>query len=290
VTAANAVERQSVWLETNDGARLSARWWPGCDRRARTIVALSALGTDKSYFDWWAEALARWGWGVLTVDLRGIGRSSGDDSVSIDDWIDSDIPTVVRFLREEIAPDFLGAVAHSAGGLLLGASPAIHLLDGAVLVGAGLPYPNLYRPRDATVLALALWFVPLVATLPIGWSGSLARRLPRCPRKAFRQFRRWSLAGQLTGSDGEALEPRFRAVRVPLVFCPLVADRRSPAPSVLALRELFENAPSQLRPLSGGGGARGHFGPFKRAGAETVWRELERLLEELSAHRCSADA
>jgi len=73
--AARGMSISEVTLRTSDGVRLSAWWVPSTNRAA--VVLLHGAGENRTATVPQAAVLARHGYGVLVLDARGHGRSSG---------------------------------------------------------------------------------------------------------------------------------------------------------------------------------------------------------------------
>ena len=94
-----------------------------------------------------ADHLARSGVAVLRTDDRGVGGSTGDIMQSTTSDFADDALTAVRFLRgrETIAPDRIGLLGHSEGGLSapLAASRSRDVAFLVLLAAPGVPTPEL---------------------------------------------------------------------------------------------------------------------------------------------------
>ncbi|MFM6517834.1 MAG: alpha/beta fold hydrolase, partial [Microcystis panniformis] len=97
------------------------------------------MAAPQGYLRWFAAYLAAQGWGVLTFDYRGIGTSKDeqfDSTVTIDDWVNLDIPAAVSEVKRRTKTQFLAVIAHSVGGQLLGQSPVRQDIDGALFISS----------------------------------------------------------------------------------------------------------------------------------------------------------
>ncbi len=185
--------------------------------------------------------LARGGFDVFNLDLRGHGRSrhlGARRCGGIDDYVRDDLPAAVEEVQRLSGKRRVWIVGHSLGGLV--AYAAAPRLDGAVagLVSLGSPY-HLSR-GSLTLGALAFFFRALaIARLPnaplplapVGLTMSLLRRFAESPLYPL-PLRGWH-AGSL---EPHVLEQHFR----------LAFDRA-------ALAEMTDSSCGARRAASAGG-------------------------------------
>jgi pimeloyl-ACP methyl ester carboxylesterase len=127
---------EDVSLHTPDGVELAAWYVPSSNRAA--VILLHGAGSTRSNVLDHAVVLADAGFGVLMVDARGHGESSGR-AMDFGWHGDSDIAAAIRYLttRADVDPTRIGAVGLSMGGEeALGASGANDLLRAVVAEGA----------------------------------------------------------------------------------------------------------------------------------------------------------
>lgn len=180
---------QDVTLRGDDGVQLSAWYVPSTNGAA--VVALHGAGSTRTAVLDEAGVLARHGYGVLMLDARGHGRSSGT-AMDFGWWGDRDVALAVRWLqtRPDITSGRIGALGMSMGGEeAIGAAasnPAIRAVvaEGALWRGsmdAG------WLPRDASgyiergMLAVQTMFTGLLtdAPQPISLRRAVAAIAPR---------------------------------------------------------------------------------------------------------------
>ena len=114
-TAAPGGPQAQAVVPTADGERLSAWYTPSTTGAA--VVLLPGSGSSSAALGRHAAVLADGGLGVLAVDPRGHGDSTGRGM----DWGwfgDEDVPSAVTFLTEQADadPDRIGVVGLSMGG------------------------------------------------------------------------------------------------------------------------------------------------------------------------------
>ncbi len=284
------IARQKITIEAADGRHLSARWWPGTQAEERSVVFVPALAAPQEYLHFFASHLAQNGWGALTFDYRSAGasREAGDDSsVTLDDWVNLDIPAAVSEAQRRANPKFLAAIAHSIGGQLLGQSPIRYEINGALFIAAQRGIPKLYkgvgRIRVEYAYAIFPILIRLLGRLPV----SSFTFPDACSGQAVRQWVRWGRDGVFTSASGENVEPRFAEYRGPLTAVAIADDEYyAPPESVEALSRMYSNAEQQrliVRPQDYGVEKIGHFGFFHRRAPRELWDQGESWLRDLEA-------
>lgn len=285
-----SIARQIISIETSDGRQLSARWWPGVQSAERSVVFVSALAAPQEYLSFFASYLAQRGWGVLTFDYRSVGgsREAGyDSSVTLDDWVNLDLPAAVSEVKRRANPKFLGAVAHSIGGQLIGQSPIRHDIDGALLIAAQRGRPRFYKGVGRLRIEYAYAIFPLLINL-LGRLPVSSYTLPtECSGRAISQWIRWGRSGVFTESAGANVEQRFAEYAKPLTAVTVADDEHyAPAEAVEALTQMYQNAclrRETLRPQDYGIETVGHFGFFHRHVPRKLWEQGEMWLLDLES-------
>jgi acylglycerol lipase len=117
--AGDGVSHAEVALEGTGGLRLYARRWTGSEPARGVLVVVHGLKDHSDRYATFAGALARAGYAVYALDLRGHGRSAGP-RVTVDDF-DHYVADVARLLAHAQAehpglPAFV--FGHSMGGVI----------------------------------------------------------------------------------------------------------------------------------------------------------------------------
>jgi len=103
----------------------------------------------------WADTLTRSGVGVLRLDDRGVGGSSGDKDAATHATLLSDIQTALDFLTNHahVDADRLGVIGHSEGALLAAATATVPAgVSLAVLLACpGLPGERLLHAQAEAI-------------------------------------------------------------------------------------------------------------------------------------------
>ena len=130
------LDAESVTVPTADGVVLAGWYAPSSNRAA--VVVLHGAGSTRSDALDEAVVLADAGFGVLLVDARGHGESTGR-AMDFGWWGDADVAAATEFLanRPDVDPGRIGAVGLSMGGEeVIGASGTDERLVAVVAEGA----------------------------------------------------------------------------------------------------------------------------------------------------------
>ncbi|MEH2361763.1 alpha/beta hydrolase family protein [Nostoc sp.] len=282
------LREENITIVAMDGRQLSARWWLGAKASEHSVVFLPALAAPQIYLRWFAAYLATQGWGVLTFDYRGIGASKdvqGDSSVTFDDWVNLDIPAVVAEVKQRTRTKFLGVIAHSIGGHLLGQSPVRQCIDGALFISAQRGIPKLFKGMARLRIHYAYVFFPLFIRI-FGELPVSKYTLPQqCPSQVLLQWIKWGRTGVLTDANGVNVEPRFADYKNPLTTITISDDDDyASAVSVEALARLYVGTTVHhqlITPQDYGLESIGHFGFFNRRVPLMLWSQVEEWLKHL---------
>lgn len=125
---------EAVRLTTDDDVSLAA--WYAPPQNGAAIVLLHGSGNSRDAARAHAEMLARSGFGVLALDLRGHGESGGD--INRLGWQGTqDVGAAVRYLQTREEVRVIGGLGLSVGGeILLGAASEYPVLRALVSEGA----------------------------------------------------------------------------------------------------------------------------------------------------------
>lgn len=252
------------------------------------MVFIPALAAPQEYLNFFASFLAQRGWGVLTFDYRSVGSSRGvdfDESVTLDDWVNFDLPAAVSEVKRRANPKFLCAIAHSIGGQLIGQSPIRREIDGALFISSQRGRPKFYKGVGRIRIEYAYAVFPLLINL-LGRLPVSTYTLPaECSGRAVKQWVSWGRSGIFTEIAGTNVEPRFADYDKPLTAVTVADDEYyAPAEAVEALTQMYQNADLKreiIRPQDYGMDAVGHFGFFHRHASRQLWEQAEQWLRDL---------
>jgi predicted alpha/beta hydrolase len=280
---------EKITVTAADGRQLSARWWPGVQSEQYSLILIPAIAAPQIYLQQFASYLAQQGWGVLTFDYRGIGSSQDahlDTTVTLDDWVNLDLPAAILEVKSRTNAQFLGAIAHSIGGQIFGQSPACKYIDGAIFISAQRGIPSLFKGWARLRINYAYIVFPMLIYL-FGYLPISKFTLPqKCPSLALLQWISWGKTGVITDKNGVNIEKRFANYNKKLTVFIISDDiYYASSESVKALTALYKKAMVHYRsiiPQDYGSGMIGHFGFFRRRTSPILWAQVENCLRELS--------
>jgi predicted alpha/beta hydrolase len=267
-------------LVARDGYRLGATLFEG---GARAVLIMPATGVPQAYYAKFAAYLAGRGFTVLTFDYRGIGRSLHGDirrlRARMRDWALLDAAAALTHVKDRK----VRIVGHSFGGQALGLLPEPERIVRALVVGSQSGYwrhwPALGRAWMWPVTHFAL---PAFSRLHGYFPGSRLGFGEDLPKGVAIEWARWCRHPRyLVGALGA--EDLYRRVRAPLRAYAIGDDPFAPRAAVAALLALYPNAPGEVRavePRELGVRRIGHFGFFREAFRDSLWREAADWLEE----------
>ena len=282
------IAREKITIETADGHQLSARWWPGSENGQRSILFIPGLAAPQEYLHFFASYLAQRDWNVLTFDYRSVGGSRDprvNDTATLDDWVNIDLPAALEAIRERTNSKFIGVIAHSIGGQLLGQSPIRSEIDGALFISAqrGIRkhYEGVARFRVEWAYALFPVMIQIFGNMP----PSKYTFPVQCSGQAVRQWVEWGRRGLFVDRNGRSVEERFGEFRGPLTAVTIEDDAYyAPAGAVEALTRVYRNAEVErvmLSPKEFGAERIEHFGFFHRHAPRTMWDRATTWLDDL---------
>jgi predicted alpha/beta hydrolase len=224
----------------------------------------------------------------MTLDYRGMGGSchgAGIRSVRVDHWIEEDIPLAVEKMAWLTRAPFVGVFAHSLAGQLLGQSPVVERVNGALFWGCQRGIPSLFQGLHYLRAQYAYWTFPLLIRLLGQLPTSRVTFPAQTPPQVVLQWIRWGRQGRFRNAKGEDTEGRFARFRGPLLSLRASDDHDyAPAPAVKALERLYTGAhltSDTLSPSEFGLTELGHFGVFSARAPKSVFDRLHQGLMNL---------
>ena len=277
---------ESIAIETSDGVHLGATLFRPRGTARRAIAIQGATGVKQTYYAGFAAYLAERGFGVVTYDYRGIGRSKPATlkgyGATMRDWAERDVPAAFDFLEHALPQARLMAIGHSFGGQIYGLLPQRERIAAALLVGAQSGYWRHWRG----VRRLAMWAftyvaIPAVTRLQGYAAASRIGMGEDLPAGVALDWVRWCRHPEyVVGVLGAHVDyARFRA---PLRIVAASDDRYAPLEAVEALLKLYPSVRGEIRrvtPRDIGARRIGHFGFFREQFRDTLWREAADWLE-----------
>jgi alpha-beta hydrolase superfamily lysophospholipase len=137
-----AIRHEEDYFNAADGRRLyEQRWLPEGEPRAHLAI-MHGFAEHSARYAYTAEALARRGYAVHALDLRGHGRSEGDRAYvrSMNEYL-LDMRVFLARVRERAGATPVFLLGHSMGGGIVALALCVDPPDvrGAMLSGAVLP-------------------------------------------------------------------------------------------------------------------------------------------------------
>ena len=145
------MDRQEIFLTTNDGLKLSADYYPSGGDRA--VILLHQNKKDKSSYDFLIPKLLENGYQVLNIDLRGHGRSQGDYSKFRDEDFQkmfSDVWAGESYMHEINPQMKIQLIGASIGANTALRFQEMNTVDSVIALSPGLNYHGI-DPVDANL-------------------------------------------------------------------------------------------------------------------------------------------
>lgn len=271
-----------------DGRTLGGTLWQADAPRGAVLIG-GATATPHRYYAAFAAWLASEGYTTLAFDYRGVGASRegppARESATLQDWA-GDLEAALATLHDAAPGLPVWLVGHSFGGQALGLSDALGEVDGALLVGAQLGWwghwPGLSRWRMWTT-----WNVLFPLTLAaVGYIPGVLIGEDLPPGVA-REWARWCRSPRYLLDHVPDAEARLRAFRGRAELWAFTDDDYAPEAAVRALAA--QVGPGAwvrvVSPARTRGAPIGHFGPFRKAAATTLWTDVRDVLDAWTAER-----
>lgn len=281
MSAAATMREQALKIPALDGYQLDALLLHPAGDPAGAIVVNGATGVPKGFYRRFASYAAGRGYAALLYDYRGTGGSRPPSLRGFDAtlraWGQQDIPGALAWLQREYAGLPLFALGHSAGGQLLGLTPAHRVLRAAAFVAVSTGY---WRGMPLAYSLYSLAMLRLAFPLSVGAFGYLpARRLglgEDLPAGVAREWADWCMRpGYLADFFGKTISAHdYDAFRAPLLWLSLSDDPIATPRNVASLQGLYRATTiddRRLTPRELGLPAVGHLGFFREGGRAALW-------------------
>jgi predicted alpha/beta hydrolase len=260
-----------------DGYKLAATLYEPAAGGDALVLINSATAVLRDYYDAFARHLAGEGFTVLTYDYRGIGgsrpRSLRGFRARMRDWGQLDLAGVLEWIGGHLRPRRLLAVGHSVGGQLVGLAEGNWRVHALLTVAAQSAWWGLW-PRPGRYRMILTWYlIPVLSRLYGYLPGSFGTKQD-LPDGVAREWARWARRPQYLMED--AFRPGFERFRGPLLAYSFSDDDYAPRAAVEGLLDFYTDADIRhrhVRPAEIGAQSIGHFGFFRQAFKETLWRD-----------------
>jgi predicted alpha/beta hydrolase len=269
-----------------DGYPLAATTFLPSGAPKAAVVLGSATAVPRKIYRGFASYLAERDFAVLTYDYRGIAGSRPHSLIGFParmrDWATLDTTAALKFARKTWPGGPLLMVGHSFGGQALGLVPNNADIARALLIAAQAGYWRLFRaPEKYRVYAMmnAGRLITRACGYTPGWTG-IGEDLPK---GVFLEWADWVMSKRYFLDDPTLAElanfPRYRGA---LRAIGIDDDPwATPRAIDLLLSAFTGTRPErrQINPRALGVGPIGHFGFFRPAHRDTLWREAADWLE-----------
>lgn len=290
---------ESRGVELPGGQRIVARIFrppPGARSGSGcrgAVLLVPAMGVAQAFYAPLAKWLAGDGFLALTFDYRGMGLSRPPEhrrtlrgfAVGLLDWAREDCAAMVGLALLEAPGQPLFWLGHSLGGQILPFVPNREAVARVITVASGSGYWRDNSPRLRRFAGL-LWYGVVPASMAVCgyFPGKRLNMVGDLPKGVMAQWRRWCLHPEYAvGVEGEAARRLFAAVTTPIVSYSFTDDDFMSERNTASLHGFYDNAPRTMKrfsPAELGESRIGHFGFFRPAVAEVLWRP--HLLPELA--------
>ena len=248
-----------------------------------TLVIHSATAVPRQYYARFAEYAASRGWTTLTFDYRGIGDSRPRNlrgfRASMTDWARLDAEAAHRWILKNAPGGRHAVLGHSFGGQAMALMSDNAKLDAVAMIGAQSGYWQNFSVRKWPFYAF-LWYIAMPAfSHLLGYFPAKKLRLGEdLPREAALEWSHWNRSPNYLMTDFKSeADNHFREMTCPILIYEIADDDYAPPKAVRALAKYLPAAKLKVRPLSAqelGVKKIGHFGPFREAFRETIWKEI----------------
>jgi len=292
IVAKTSPAAKTVAIPTESGRELGARLYAHPFPVAALIVH-GATAVPQRFYEPFAQAMAEFGFAVLTYDYRGVGASAdrplADDPTTMTDWVD-DAAAAQTWLVETLPDLPLLVVGHSFGGQFAATLEEERPADALVLVGAQSGYFGSFAPVERGKLWLTWKLgIPALTTafgyLP-GWAG-LGEDLPS---GVARQWARWCSSPDYMLSELPELERPLASYRGRVLALSFTDDDFAPRANVEWLNSKLKSAElvhRHLEPAAVGLPEVGHFGLFRKRSRQALWSLVAAFLLDVAYKRRS---
>lgn len=272
-----------VRISATDGYALGARRY-GDHSAGPWVVIAGATAVKQAYYARFAAWLSLQGCTVLTFDYRGIGDSRPGQlrgfEARLRDWGERDLEGVLRFSLKEKGSRPLHLIGHSVGGQLLGLATSNDGLERVLTVGSQSGYWGHWPGVSAWRMA-ATWYglMPVLGNV-VGYIPGKLGMGEDLPGGVALEWARWCRHPHYLLGDGVSREG-FERLRAPLKAISIDDDDYAPSQAVDWLHALYTNAPLErhhVTPRELGAQAIGHFGFFRSAFQDSLWRQVTGFL------------
>lgn len=248
---------------------------------AAVAIIAPAMGVTQRFYEPFARWLAGRGVVTYTFDYRGVGASGPPGGrlrgfrATIHDWATLDCAAVIDDAAARHPDKPIYWIGHSVGAQILGLIPNRERVRAMLSVAAGSGYYR-YNARPLRWYVLSLWGLIMPVALRIAgyFPGKKLRMVGDLPYGVAEQWRRWCLAADYLGVEGEEVREQLARVETPITALSMQDDEMMTLRGTKALFRLYSRADvavQRVRPADYGLRSIGHFGFFRSKMQDSLW-------------------
>ncbi len=260
-------------IAATDGFELAASIYGSGDD---VVIVNSATAVPQRFYGPFAEFLASEGCTVITYDYRGIGGSRPSSlrgfACQTSDWGLRDMQGVLNWVIDELDPQTLFAVGHSAGGQQAGMLLGANRITAMATMSAQSGYWRLQGQGEVLKVLLSVGVaIPVGARLFGYFPWSKLGSAEDLPKGAALQWSRWCRDPKYILGDDTLPLDRYGDFTSPILAYSIDDDGWGTARSVKAMMSAYPNVEFEhLVPAKYGLSSLGHFGYF-RPTSQPLW-------------------
>lgn len=229
---------EAIRVETGDGVVFTLRVLPAARPEAPVVLILPAMAMKAKHYLALATSLHEQGLSVVTTDLRAQGEALPPLGEHTDfgyrEMIETDLPALVRAVRERFPQAPVHLFGHSLGGqlALLFAAAETEQVAGVAVIGTGTVFWWAFGPRRWFEALSQIQWIGLVARVKGIWPGGVLIPAPM----AGGVMRDWSWHSLTSYYRPKGTKRRYntllRALSLPVLVISLDADVLGPKSNV----------------------------------------------------------
>ncbi|MGI9552445.1 MAG: alpha/beta hydrolase family protein [Aurantibacter sp.] len=284
------MEHQEFSIITDKGHSLSATRFSSSNEIGKTLIISSATGVLQGFYRKFASHFAALGYTVYTFDYHGIGKSGSQIAMlkanksDLKSWGSNDQAAVVTYATKQEPNNSLVVLTHSVGGQILGFNPRCDQIDKVVLVASQSGYWKYFKGWHYPKMWL-LWYAMIPTLTPIfGYFPSKGMGLfENLPRHMVYEWGKWGKQREYMMHFHNEQEYFFDKLDVPLLSWSFPQDHYAPKETVDWLTNQYKNAKVERIhhvPLKGQLNKLKHFGYFREAFKDTLWKKTEEWIQK----------
>ncbi len=270
-----------------DGYALAATIFEPAQAARAVVLIGAATAVPRGYYAKFARYLAGEGFKVVTFDYRGIGGSKPKGGLRgfrarMRDWAALDLTAMIDHAETLAGGKPPLYVGHSFGGQALGQLPNNHKVSRALFAASQIGYWKLFpAPEKYRVWFMLRVLGPALYTI-FGYVPGKLGMGEDLPKGVFKEWAGWCMKPRYLFDD-ETLEARknFPNYRGALRAIGMSDDDWAPPVTVVGLLAGYTGTTPEhitVTPKAAGQKKIGHFGYFREASREPLWREAAEWL------------